>query len=157
MSSPKISPVVVHSIFTNCMFGMSDLFAPINPILITWYDTSIGFHPGRLEESRQVIEELLLNLNPRFRDGCSIKYLRKDDTGRNWGDEQSVIQLACLGLAVGACKKIVSEKDKNAPEVPPYLKLVRKENGESEKEDMEAEGSYEGGVFEVWRNPDYDH
>lgn len=152
----ELKEKTVRNIFTNCILGMSDFFAPIDPILITWHDMNIGFHPGRLEESRQAIEELLLRLNPRFRDGCSIKYLRQDETGRRWGDEQSVIQLACLGLALGACKKIVSEKDKNAPEVPPYLKLVRKENGE-ETEDMEATGSYEGGVFEVWRNPDYDH
>ena len=147
----------VHNIFIDCMLGMDDVISRVEPVIISWYDMHIGFHPDKLTRSRQAIEELLLRLNPRFRDGCSIKHLHSDDTGRKWGDVKSVTELVCLGLAIGACDKIVSETmGDRVPEAVPYLKLARKEDDRNKKEDMEAAGSDEGSVFEVWSDPDYD-
>lgn len=68
---------------------------------------NVGFHPGRLEESKAEIEALLDELPESFKDGMSFLQACMDKHGNHWGEHQNMEQLFLLGLAVGKAKLLM--------------------------------------------------
>ena len=94
----------VETIFRDCLFkGEEDKseFIPAYGIM-----TNVGFHPGRLEEHKEEIVQMLNELPIEFHEaggkGMSFLNACDDRHGKQWtGLHQRMEQLFQLGLAIG--------------------------------------------------------
>lgn len=63
------------------------------------------FSKRRLEENREAIIELLMELPESFREneggGWSFLMAAHDKHGNHWGEHQNMEQLFCLGMGIG--------------------------------------------------------
>lgn len=93
----------VTDLFKACLF--LDGEPTDNAIIARGIINSAGFHPERLAQHRQLIDDLLDQLPEQFReeDGGGWSFLNAcvDRNGTQWGEHQNVEQLFLLGMASG--------------------------------------------------------
>lgn len=99
----------VHDIFIDCLFRDDEIkdgmpkegeFIKAKGIM-----GPIGFHPGRIKGHVDEIENIL-NLMPKAfhksgGGGYTFLNLCATESGEQWGEQPTVNELVCLGLAVG--------------------------------------------------------
>lgn len=98
----------VHDTFMKCLF--EDEEDKSNYVEAFGIVIHVGFHPGRLQESKEDIISLLNHLPEQFYeskgDGWSFLNACMNDKGEQWvGDHKIMDELFCLGLAID---KVVS-------------------------------------------------
>ncbi len=101
----------VTATFLSCLFHAEELPADGSPpegaIIAKGIVASVGFHPQRLEEKREVVSGFLSELPKEFSrgkgdGGWSFLYLCQDREGNPWtGDHAVAEQLLLLGLGLG--------------------------------------------------------
>lgn len=107
MTSSVLNPERVGIIFHNCLFRESE--DTTNHIKAEGIVSTVGFHPGRVEEHRAEIELMLAELPEAFMaaggGGWSFLNLCFDRHGNQWtGIHQTMEQLVQLGIAIGKVK-----------------------------------------------------
>ena len=105
----KLTAENVNKLFLYCLFTEEEVQkavqagekAPQDAIVVKGVVGTFGFHPGRVEESKDEIADLLRQLPETFHDGWSFlnAVLDKDET--QWGEQKSANELLCLGQAAG--------------------------------------------------------
>lgn len=82
-----------------------DRVPPKDAVLVRGLVTEMGFHPGRLQERREDIRQLLAELPDGFMKGkgggWSFLNMSQDRHGREWGSQRLWEDLLLLGLATG--------------------------------------------------------
>ncbi|NCC20408.1 hypothetical protein EOM33_05135 [Candidatus Saccharibacteria bacterium] len=94
----------VNNIFGDCLF--KDGEGTNDHIVAEGVIQTVGFHPGRIEEHRQEIHDMLTELPDEFKTsgggGYSFLYACLDRHGDQWtGVHQTQEQLVLLGIAIG--------------------------------------------------------
>lgn len=94
----------VNIVFMDCLF--KDGEDTSNHILAEGIVQAVGFHPGRIEEHRQEIHDMLAELPDTFKTGSgggwSFLNACFDKHGNQWtGAHQTQEQLVQLGIAIG--------------------------------------------------------
>lgn len=92
-----VREAIQHSLFR----GGEDTTAPIVGDGIV---RQFGFHPGRIEERRAVVVELISRLDPAFLSsgggGMSFLNLCVDKDGNHWAEHQTCGELCALATAL---------------------------------------------------------
>jgi hypothetical protein len=93
----------VDALFKKCLYTEGEVVEghiPVEGVI-----TRVGFHPGRIEENKVEIENLLNQLPDSFSKsmggGHSFLQACVDNKGRQWGEHRNIDQLLMLGLAIG--------------------------------------------------------
>jgi hypothetical protein len=95
----KLTTSAVEDIFKKCLFTEGEDTS--NAMIVEGINMKFGFHPGRLEENKAAIRELLYELPDEFIKGGGWTFLNAcvDKEGNQWGEHRNIEQLLCLGLA----------------------------------------------------------
>ena len=102
-----ISSSEVHEIFLDCLFTPEEVAGgtPEKFIEVEGVQHTFCFHPKRVKSHRKRIREILKELPDAFhRDmGGGWSFLKACMTkdGIQWGEQMSVNELMCLGIAIG--------------------------------------------------------
>jgi len=99
----KLTSKNVETIFLACLYQEGeDTTGQIQAEGIT---NKFGFNPGRLSANEESIKDLLFQLPKEFMrsGGGGYTFLNGclDAKGDQWGEQTSVHELLCLGLAIG--------------------------------------------------------
>ena len=94
----------VEAVFMACLFKAGEDTS--NRIVAEGLVVTVGFHPGRIEEHRQEIHDMLAELPDQFKmsggEGYSFSEACVDKHGNQWtGLHQTMEQLFQLGMAIG--------------------------------------------------------
>lgn len=109
----KLTPMVVHSIFEECLFTNGE--SSDDAILVEGIVTNFGFHPERLAKHADQISELLAELPEQFNQntggGWAFGQASMDRHGQFWtGDHRTMEILFCLGIAIKKAKWLLPRK-----------------------------------------------
>lgn len=111
----RLTSDAVETLISKCLFTeeeaegreMEDI-AREAVLVFNVANNGVGFHPGRLEESREKIVALLNELPVNFREGSGgggwsfvNAVLTRDGGEEEWGEHLHADMLVCLGLAIG--------------------------------------------------------
>lgn len=104
----KLTAEKVEEIFEKCLFQEGEDTS--KHVLAKGLVVNVGFHPGRLEASKNEIVELLDELPDSFKEsgggGMSFLAACDDKHGNQWtGEHRTMEQLFLLGIGIG---KVVS-------------------------------------------------
>jgi hypothetical protein len=93
----------MHEIFMKCLFKNGE--DTTNHIAVNGLTMNIGFHPGRIEENKAEIIEMLDCLPDNFKvgkgGGWSFLNMCNDKEGNQWADSHRTMEeLVMLGLAI---------------------------------------------------------
>ena len=147
----KLTAESVTEVLTHCLFTVEELpegsEPPEDTVFVEGIMNPWGFHPGRLNESKDTIQSLLEQLPLDFREesrggGGGRSFLQACITkdGDQWGEHIHMDQLFSLGVGVGLAKclmppaHVASATGRNAV----LLDLCRRPGG--------------GGVIEVFKD-----
>ncbi len=102
-NAPVLTPQRVEAIFADCLFREGEDTS--NHVVAEGIVRNVGFHPGRLEEHRQEIHDLLAELPDDFKvsgnGGMSFLNACMDRHGNQWtGMHLTQEQLFQLGIAI---------------------------------------------------------
>ena len=102
--SQVVDETVRYCLFTND--EIVDGKPPADAIIVDAITTKIGFNPIRLAEKKELIREMLNEMDPSFHKngggGMSFLKLCNDKHGEQWtGFHQKMAMLVALGIAVG--------------------------------------------------------
>ena len=105
--SDILTAEAVEAVFHTCMFNEGEDTAGY--VKAEGISCDVGFHPGRLEEGREVIESMLSELPLEFHEssggGMSFLNACNDKDGKLWtGLHQRMEQLFQLGIGIGRVK-----------------------------------------------------
>lgn len=124
----KLTSELVHNTFMNCLFDEGE--STEGYIAAQGVSLNIGFHPQRVEENKEVINEMLNDLPDTFKEngggGMSFLNLCYDKEDTLWTGSHNVTdELVCLGLAVGRISFCTPrEMWKCFPSGLPYLTVL---------------------------------
>jgi hypothetical protein len=101
----KLTGDNVHSIFMNCLYESGE--NTDNHVLAEGVIQKVGFHPGRLQQHKIEILEMLASLPDSFKKtgggGMSFLNMCEDGLGNQWTSlHQRMDELVCLGSAIGS-------------------------------------------------------
>lgn len=109
----KLSSDRVRAVMTECLFEDSEIVdgkPPADAVLVSGIVSSYAFHPGRVEESRAAIAEMLGELPDEFMatggGGMSFLNACMDRHGNHWAEHPTMGALFALGEAAGLAKPI---------------------------------------------------
>jgi hypothetical protein len=100
----------VNDVFMFCMFKddeVAKVKGPEDFVLGDGVMVRVGFHPERLQQSKENVRELLSHLSSDFMTtegggkGSSFLNACMTKTGVQWGEHKNVDELLMLGLALG--------------------------------------------------------
>lgn len=99
-----LTPQNVEGVFIDCLF--QDGEDTTDHIIAEGIVLTVGFHPGRIEENRQEIHDMLAELPDEFKvsggGGHSFLEARLDRHGNQWtSSDRAQEQLVQLGIAIG--------------------------------------------------------
>jgi len=103
----KLREVVEHICYTKEEVGENPSYEdrPKDCVLVEGLVNNFIFHPGRLEEKRGDIKELLEMMPPEFfketGGGMSFLKLPFDKNGNQWGEQPTAELLVAAGIAAG--------------------------------------------------------
>jgi hypothetical protein len=121
----------VRSVFMDCLFQEGEDSS--KHIRADGVVTNVGFHPGRLEQHRAEIVEMLDELPDQFKEssggGWSFLQACDDKHGNQWTDfHQRMEQLFQLGIGISRVKCLVPrELWKALPGGMPYYVILDKD------------------------------
>ena len=108
---PKLTGKAVEDLFRLCLFTDEEMgdrpagVAPEGCVVGEGIMMKAGFHPGRLEEAKPALRDLLNELPDDFHKttggGQSFLNMCVDKNGEQWGQHPNMDQLICLSLAAG--------------------------------------------------------
>lgn len=97
----KLTAKAVQALVTHCLFKEGE--STENAVKAQGAVMSLGFHPERLEASREAIKELLEQLPEQFHQatGGGWSFLNACMTKENdqWGEHRDIDNLLCLAFA----------------------------------------------------------
>lgn len=104
----KLTATRVEEILKDCLYKDEELPAdPTSPkdlpdgaVFVMGIINNYGFHPGRLEQHKPEIRDLLAELPAEFTQGMSFLSACMDRHGEQWGEHRNMEQLFVLGMAV---------------------------------------------------------
>lgn len=98
-----ISAEHIHSMFVNSLFREDE--EVVDPVVAEGLTVRVGFHPGRLEETRESVIEIVEQLSEQFLStgggGWTFLQLPFDKEGNQWGEQVNAHELLLLTLALG--------------------------------------------------------
>jgi hypothetical protein len=107
----ELTATNVQDIFARCLYQEGDLCGlekgeiPADCVRGEGIVMKAGFHPGRVEEAKPAIKELLAQLPEQFHKatggGWSFLQMCVDKEGNQWGEHRNMDELLCLGIAAG--------------------------------------------------------
>jgi hypothetical protein len=117
-SKPLIDGRELDETFRYCLYTdeeVRDNYPPKDCVLVTGIAIEkIGLHPGRVEEVRPIVKEMLSNLPDTFMSskggGMSTLEMCVDKNGTQWGEHRSMEQLCCLAIALKLGKWCLEER-----------------------------------------------
>lgn len=121
----------VTEIFMNCLFTDEEMEVNPTPEKFTpayGVITNVGFHPERIEQSREEVCKILQNFSDEFYSDKGqgftfLKFVLTKD-GTQWTDLHRVAdQLICLGSALGVITLTPEEFNVVAPGGVPYVTI----------------------------------
>lgn len=120
----KLTSDKVREIFIDCLFRENENHDDY--ISVKGMTMNVGLHPGRVEQHKDEIEELLAGLHPNFRKdvggGWSFLKWCTDKEGRQWGEHRNGEELMILGMAIKKVDYLFPrEMWHNLPGAVPYL------------------------------------
>lgn len=105
----KLTAENVTQTMMNCLFHDGEDHT--NFVKAEGITRNFGFHPDRLEESKQDIIDYLTQLPANFRKsgggGWSFLQACMTEDGRHWGEHHNMEDLFALGCAIGKCHCLV--------------------------------------------------
>ena len=124
-----LNPQNVERIVRHCLYKdeeIQDGDIPDNAIVLEGVTRSFGFHPDRIEESREEIADMVSQLHDTFKEGWSFLNgcLKKDE--EQWTGEHRVVEeLFCLGMATGNMEMLTPREIwKVLPGCMPYFRVI---------------------------------
>lgn len=114
-----IDPQEVEKMFLDCLYKKKEMEGvdgvPEDAVTVEGIVQKFGFHPGRLEEKRTKVAELLKALPHQFRrngeGGWSFLNACIQENGVQWtGLQERMEQLFCLGMGVGLVESKLPRK-----------------------------------------------
>lgn len=82
-----------------------DKVPPKDAVIVEGIVSQFGFHPGRLQEKKEVVRSLLEELPDAFMkgkgEGMSFLSMCEDRHGNLWGQHRACEDLLCLGIGLG--------------------------------------------------------
>jgi hypothetical protein len=125
-----LTPQSVEAVFMDCLF--KDGEDTSTRIVAEGITMNVGFHPGRIEEHRQEIHDMLAELPDGFKEGSAasgMSFLEacNDRHGNLWtGMHLTMQQLVQLGIAIGEVKYLAPrEMWRMLPGGMPYLLITQ--------------------------------
>ena len=105
----KLTAENVPTVMKGCMFtrekAPQGAEAPEGAVVVRGIIYKFGFHPERLEASRESVAAMLEDLEPIFRHdiggGYTFMSMVVTREGVQWGEQRNAEQLLVLGLALG--------------------------------------------------------
>lgn len=106
--------------------------APDDAVIVEGAMNNFGFHPGRLEESREEITAMLMELSTEFMlsggGGMSLMRAVADKHDNLWGEQKDAGDLMVLGMAIGKVKCVLPRQMWHIlPGGMPYYTVLDKE------------------------------
>lgn len=111
MSERILTSEAVSKLFAECLFKEEE--DKTNFIAAEGITVKVGFHPGRIQENKEKIKELLMELPEEFMEdgesgGMSFLAACEDKNGHQWTGLHSIMQeLFLLGIASGQAKELL--------------------------------------------------
>jgi hypothetical protein len=103
-----LSTAAVEKIFVDCLYKDDEITegeVPEGCVKVEGIEMTVGFHPGRLEEHRDLITMMLAELPEEFKEGWSFLNACNDRHGNQWTSfHRAMDQLFMLGMAIGKVK-----------------------------------------------------
>lgn len=108
MSSLLIDANELDGMFRNCLYLDDEIADPGKPpegaVIVQGITANFGFHPGRLETTREKVRGWLDALPDAFKQssggGYSFLGACDDREGNQWGEHTNMEQLFCLGIGL---------------------------------------------------------
>ena len=100
----------VETLFRYCLYEQHELVdgqPPSDAVQANSVRLKVGFHPGRLEEKKPEIHELIAQLPDELTAGSSYLNLCMTKNDHQWGEQSHVSMLMCLGLAAGFVVELI--------------------------------------------------
>ena len=121
----KLTSKKVKEIFLDSLYR-EDENDHSNAILVNGITKKIGFHPERLNQHKVEIEELLDELDEKFKNsvggGYSFLCANIDKHGNHWGEHINMEELFLLGIGIGKVRYLFPREFwKALPGSLPYL------------------------------------
>jgi hypothetical protein len=110
-TEPKLTVERINALMLSVLFSPEEVaqtgnVPPENAVFVDAITRRYAFHPGRLEEYRSEIRELLAELPDNFQrghgGGWSFLNACCDRNGRHWGEHLQMEALFALGMAINA-------------------------------------------------------
>jgi len=131
-----ISADVVHGLVSGCLFTKEEQATwkdlkkpPEDAVIVQGLVRTFAFHPGRLENQRGAVRDLLFNL-PRtlmksVGGGCSFLNMPFDKDGNQWGKQPTAEALLVLGIGLGLAEYCAPRAVwKALPGGVPYIAII---------------------------------
>ena len=126
MSAPAISAERVQELFRHCLGDEGD----DGVVLVEGVVRSAWFDPSKIEQNRDDIRSILMELPTEFRKssvsgGWSFLNACNDQHGHLWGQHINIEQLLLLGIGAGLAKMLLPRKMWDAlPGGMPYFVVL---------------------------------
>lgn len=100
----------IHDLIIYCLF--EDGESRTNAVMVDGISSTFGFHPGRLEESRSEISEIVrTTISNDFFEGhggsTSFLSLPISNNGNIWGQQKDAEALLVMSIAIGIARILV--------------------------------------------------
>lgn len=114
----------ISEIITACLFQNDEDTS--SAVKVQGIVRNFGFHPGRLEEHKTEIAEILRQLPEGFHnDGWTFLNACIDREGNQWGEHSNVEELFALGQAIGVVQcSLPREMWHMLPGGMPYYNII---------------------------------
>lgn len=94
--------------FRSCLYDNDEIKepgkVPADAVVVPGITRTFGFHPGRLEATREKVRGWLDALPETFKQnsggGYTFLAACEDKEGNQWGEHQNMEQLFCLGIGL---------------------------------------------------------
>lgn len=84
--------------FMDCLFKEGE--DTTNHVVVEGITMKVGLHPQRLEEKRELVQALLTELPPEFKDGYTFLNFCTTKEGELWTDSHRICELLII-MAIG--------------------------------------------------------
>lgn len=115
----------LENIMLDCLFKEEELVdgkSIVEPIVANGILNDFGFHPARLENHREDVQEMINQLHVEFKNGWSFLNLCVDQDGNHWGEHVDCEKLTVLAIALGLAEyKLPKEYWHALPGNMPYI------------------------------------
>jgi hypothetical protein len=99
----KLTPENVHDLANSALYTTEEISGEKSPegaVIVKGLVHNFGFHPERLEQTRENVKDMLAQLPDEFKEGWSFLNMCVDRNGDLWTGDHATMELLVV-LAIG--------------------------------------------------------